>query len=197
MDGRSAHAQFTLSIASEIDRISYITLDLQSRLRSFDLFFFFCFVLFFLTSSSTTRLHRGRAPRQRLTILRSATHETEVGDHDFCLSRSHYADTDTTSRAGDHSGNRTRDLFTRSRALYRLRSFEPRACGEYGWSLSRSFKTCSFFLTETVWSLAAIQQLVWYAHRGYNFKFELEYEFPKFAHPVPSCSDQNRDLVCT
>ena len=58
------------------------------------------FCLFgFLTSSSTTRLYRGRAPRQeRLTILRAATHETELGDHDFCLSRSHYTDTDPTSR---------------------------------------------------------------------------------------------------
>ena len=53
----------------------------------------------FLTSSSTTRLYRGRAARQeRLTILRAATHETELGDHDFCLSRSHYTDTDPTSR---------------------------------------------------------------------------------------------------
>ena len=52
-----------------------------------------------LTSSSTTRLYRGRAPRQeRLTILRAATHETELGDHDFCLSRSHYTDTDPTCR---------------------------------------------------------------------------------------------------
>ena len=53
----------------------------------------------FLTSSSTTRLYHGRAPRQeRLTILRAATHETELGDHDFCLSRSHYTDTDPTCR---------------------------------------------------------------------------------------------------
>ena len=53
----------------------------------------------FLTSSSTTRLYRGRAPRQeRLTILRAATHETELRDHDFCLSRSHYTDTDPTRR---------------------------------------------------------------------------------------------------
>ena len=53
----------------------------------------------FLTSSSTTRLYRGRAPRQeRLTILPAATHETELGDHDFCLSRSHYTDTDPTCR---------------------------------------------------------------------------------------------------
>ena len=53
----------------------------------------------FLTSLSTTRLYRGRVPRQgRLTILRAATHETELGDHDFCLSRSHYTDTDPTCR---------------------------------------------------------------------------------------------------
>ena len=35
---------------------------------------------------------------ERLRILRAATHETELGDHDFCLSRSHYTDTDPTSR---------------------------------------------------------------------------------------------------
>ena len=37
---------------------------------------------------------------ERLTILRAATHETELGDHDhdFCLSRSHYTDTVPTSR---------------------------------------------------------------------------------------------------
>ena len=52
----------------------------------------------FLTFPSTTRLYRGRAPRQRLAILRAATHETELGDHDFCLSRSHYIDTDPTIR---------------------------------------------------------------------------------------------------
>ena len=45
----------------------------------------------FLTSSSTTRLYRGRVPRLN-------THETERGDHDFCLSRLHYTDTDPTSR---------------------------------------------------------------------------------------------------
>ena len=34
----------------------------------------------FLTSSSTTRLYRGRAPKtERLTILRAVTHETELG----------------------------------------------------------------------------------------------------------------------
>ena len=32
------------------------------------------------------------------TIIRAATHETEIGDHDFCLIRSHYTDTDSTSR---------------------------------------------------------------------------------------------------
>ena len=34
----------------------------------------------------------------RLTILRTASHEAELPDHDFCLSRSHYSDTDPTSR---------------------------------------------------------------------------------------------------
>ena len=52
----------------------------------------------FLTSSSTTWIYRGRAQDLRLTILRDATPETELGDHDFCLSRSHYTDTDPTSR---------------------------------------------------------------------------------------------------
>ena len=33
-----------------------------------------------------------------LTILRAATHETELGDHDFCLRRSHYTDTDPINR---------------------------------------------------------------------------------------------------
>ena len=33
-----------------------------------------------------------------LTILRAATHETELGDHDFCISQSHYTDTNPTSR---------------------------------------------------------------------------------------------------
>ena len=75
----------------------------------------------FLTSSSITRLYRGRAPRQeRLTISRAATHETELGDHDFCLSRSHYTDTDPTCReravtAGIEPGTSS----PRSRALYR------------------------------------------------------------------------------
>ena len=35
---------------------------------------------------------------ERLTVLRAATHETELGDHNFCLSRSYYTDTDPTSR---------------------------------------------------------------------------------------------------
>ena len=70
----------------------------------------------FLTASSTTRLYRGRAPRQeRLTILHAATHETELGDHGFCFSRSHYTDTDPTSReraatAGSNPGPPLQEL---------------------------------------------------------------------------------------
>ena len=78
---------------------SYYTLfSPLSRRCSFQDKHFVC-LFGFLTSSSTTRLYRGRAPRQeRLTILRAATHETELGDHDFCLSRSHYTVTDPTCR---------------------------------------------------------------------------------------------------
>ena len=58
--------------------------------------FFFFGLVDFSTSSSTTR--RTGPKTERLTISRAATHETELGDHDFYLSRSHYTDTDPTSR---------------------------------------------------------------------------------------------------
>ena len=85
------------------------------------LFCLFVCLFGFLTSSSTTRLYLYGPQDRRLTILRAATQETELGDHDFCLSRSHYTDTDQKQyEAGGRSGNRTRDLLTRSRALNRL-----------------------------------------------------------------------------
>ena len=50
----------------------------------------FVWLVGFLTSSSTTRLYRGRVPRLTSdNFLRAAAHETELGDHDSCLSRSH------------------------------------------------------------------------------------------------------------
>ena len=60
----------------------------------------FVWLVGFWTSSSTTRLYRGRATRQTVWqfYVLPATHDTELGDHDFCLSRSHYTDTDPTSR---------------------------------------------------------------------------------------------------
>ena len=58
---------------------------------------FVCLVSF-LTSSSATRLYRGKSQDWRLTILCAATHGTERGDHDFCLRRSHHTYTDPTSR---------------------------------------------------------------------------------------------------
>ena len=67
----------------------------------------------FLTSSSTTRLYRGRVPKLTSDNCTCCHTETERGYQDFCLSRSHYTDT-------GHSGNRTKDLLTRSRTLYRL-----------------------------------------------------------------------------
>ena len=38
----------------------------------------------------------------RLTILRAVTHEKVLGDHDFCLNRSHYTDTDPINQAINH-----------------------------------------------------------------------------------------------
>ena len=55
----------------------------------------------FLTSSSTTRLYSARVPRQsvgQFYVLPACHTKTELGDHDFFLSRSHYTDTDPTSR---------------------------------------------------------------------------------------------------
>ena len=48
--------------------------------------------------------------------------ETERGDHDFCRSRSHYTDIDTTiseGTPGSQSGDRTHGPLTRSRVLNR------------------------------------------------------------------------------
>ena len=62
-------------------------------------FCLFVWLVGFLTSSSTTRLYRGRAPRQSVWQFYVLPHTRQSGgDHDFCLSRSHYTDTDPTSR---------------------------------------------------------------------------------------------------
>ena len=52
-----------------------------------------------LTSSSTTRPYRGRAPRQSVWQFYVLLHTRQSWEtHDFCLSWSHYTDTDPTSR---------------------------------------------------------------------------------------------------
>ena len=61
--------------------------------------FFFCLFGWFLNVLvKNWAILRTHPKTERKTILRAATHETELGDHDFCLSRSHYTDTDLTSR---------------------------------------------------------------------------------------------------
>ena len=52
----------------------------------------------FLTSSSATRLCRGRVPRLTSDNLTCCHTQDRAGRHDFCLSRSHYTDTNPTSR---------------------------------------------------------------------------------------------------
>ena len=94
---RASHVvTFKPKLALSINLLSLLCLMLKGMLAST----LVSLCLFgFLTSSSTKRLYRRRAPRQSvLTILGAATHETELGDHDFCLSRSGYTDTDPTSR---------------------------------------------------------------------------------------------------
>ena len=56
-----------------------------------------CLVGWFLNVLVNYQVISRTGPKpERLTILRAATHETELGD--FCLSRSHYTETDPTSR---------------------------------------------------------------------------------------------------
>ena len=69
----------------------------------------------YLTSSSTTRLYRGRVPRLPQPVTLYWHRPNQKG-------------------AGGHSGNRTRDLLPRSRALYRLSYRAPRKF----WSLKFS-----------------------------------------------------------
>ena len=62
---------------------------------------FVCLVGWFLYVLVSYKVISRTGPKtERLTILRAATHETELGDHDFCLSRSHYTDTDRPVGSG-------------------------------------------------------------------------------------------------
>ena len=62
-------------------------------------FRFVCLIVWFLNVLVNYKVISRTGPKtERLTILRAATHEIELGDHDFYLSRSHYTDTDPTSR---------------------------------------------------------------------------------------------------
>ena len=58
---------------------------------------FVCLFVWFLKVLINYNVISRTGPKtERLTNLSVATHETELGDHDFCLSRSHYTDTDPT-----------------------------------------------------------------------------------------------------
>ena len=52
----------------------------------------------YLTSSSATRLSQRQIPRLMSENFMSCHIQTEQEDHDFCLSQSHYTNTDPTSR---------------------------------------------------------------------------------------------------
>ena len=58
----------------------------------------FCLFGFINVLFNNQAISRTGLKTERLTILRAATHETELKDDDFCLCRSHYTDTDPTNR---------------------------------------------------------------------------------------------------
>ena len=70
----------------------------DKKKKKYKLYFVCLFSWFFNVLVNYLVISRTGPKTERLTILRAATHETELGDHDFCLSRSHYTDTDPTSR---------------------------------------------------------------------------------------------------
>ena len=75
----------------------------------------------FLTSSSTTRLYRGRAPRQSVWQFYVLPNMRQSWETMTSVSAGHIILTPTQPvGSGRPHGNRTRDLLTRSRALYRL-----------------------------------------------------------------------------
>ena len=49
------------------------------------------------STSSSTRLYLGRAARLMSDNFYMLPHTRQLGDHDFCLSQSHYTETDPTS----------------------------------------------------------------------------------------------------
>ena len=61
-------------------------------------FCLFCLFGWFLNVHFNYQVISRTGPKtEHLTIVRAATRETELGDHDVCLSRSHYTYTDPTS----------------------------------------------------------------------------------------------------
>ena len=89
-DGGNTNPCFSSHLENPGTEITWLVYDQNYNLKS-SLYLLSFFVFGFLMSSSTTRLYHGWVPR--LT-----SDNFKRGDHDFCLRRSHYTDTDTTSR---------------------------------------------------------------------------------------------------
>ena len=104
MHWNSAVEHFLMDLRRSINTLLPLPLllPLPTRCRVSILLFIFLFVClfgWFLNVLVNNWAISWTGPKtERLTILRAATHETELGDHDFCLSQSHYTDTDPTSR---------------------------------------------------------------------------------------------------
>ena len=78
-------------------------------------------LIFFLQKPKIRGIRLPRIQRQASDNFTCCHAETERGDHDFCLSPSHYTDINQTTRErAGQNGDRTNVLLTMSRALYRL-----------------------------------------------------------------------------
>ena len=58
---------------------------------------------------------------EHLAILRAATHETELGDHDFCLSRSYYTYTENRESEREREREKEREGDVTDRKIKRDR----------------------------------------------------------------------------
>ena len=76
--------------------------------------------MLFVCQLSATRLTHRRVPKLTPDNFTCCHTEIECGDHDFCLRRLHYTDTDTTSKECRPEWELNHNLLTRSRALFLL-----------------------------------------------------------------------------
>ena len=118
--------------------------------------YLFACLVGFLTSSSATRLSRERLPKLMSDNFTCYYPQIERWDHDLCLSRSHYTDTDPTNRKwAAETGSNPRPPDQKSRAL---KSELPRPLPTVSFKTLPTFYSkkfprivCIVFCPEIIW----------------------------------------------